>query len=85
MFFLTGDNKHFPSNNMTKGNTVVSSLEIGYIEHEDDSVNYSCVGTNSEGEKRDSVEIKILGKAVLSYFVYFMVLFVMPLNNIACL
>ena len=58
---LLDDNKHFPSKELQKDNTVVSSLEIVFIEPTDEEVNYTCVGYNSEGRHRDSVKIKVLG------------------------
>ena len=60
--FTTGDNKHFPRNKLSSDAMVVSSLEIVFIELTDDSVTYECAGNNSQGQKEDRIEIKVIGK-----------------------
>ena len=81
--FEIGDSKHFPKSKLSSEAIVVSSLEIVFIEITDDSVTYECAGNNSQGQKQDRIEIKVIGKIKLEpYHMNFnpMICTITPMN-----
>ena len=38
---------------------VHSTLQLLYVDEKDDSVSYTCAGSNSEGTSKDAVDIRV--------------------------